>query len=768
MGKDIARAPLSRKIRRIKGQAILGIVAVSTVCLMTVGIGLFLLLLVLGGGRQVSNATDSGSLNVAKQLAKDVYVELGVDGPGESTTLDEKREEVLNFSDLVKDDGNKVRLSNINRIVAYAELAASNYRFLHEVMDAFGNTPPANGTFGTGVTRATDFLIAQARVRQKEDAEHVLLACRRVSLRLRKKLLAAQGQSQAAFAQTGMANSLRYLGSPAQDNIAQTDYQVAYVDGGFAVDGSGLTNVAIDPESLVLDPHNGLVVYPGDGERPNLAGTTGPAGKVSQEPIDQNQRNFLKGYENLPVFADDDEPASPLLKGDFHLQGVPVHPLRQPYLIPQAKARARLAPQNVDSNTPANAFLLRAKATDRHGRANQCAAASLVGVLDKTEYACIPNGFIKVENLPGVPVTFSARLAGFTGQSGDVLTAAEWFKYKAIEGYLQNSWIYGGNQAPVVIESNELPNNTNEAGEIFKLTGVRMVRSFGTNPPGVPETPGHPSFSQQSYRFSSSNQVRYTDAASISRLIHYVSATVTGQVPGNVQIYGGMTFAATFERSMRDRIKQIMRQMIPNLKPEDVPTPSYPPDLPMPANPDAYDKALDGLNQPLELGDVYYIHADYSTTPPHFKMSKLGDLPPNLIEAVNKMQGRMASVGSCYAGAAYGVFHNDDETRLQNEVVNPTFELTAAQRPFANPADNLFAQETPELHVKFNNVQFNLYGNFTVPVQEIAHVAARDSMSLQVGSGRLGYLGKLEFHQQPGGRTVLSELLPPPPPPPVP
>ncbi len=61
------------KVRRRKG-ATLGLVAVCILVIAVIGIGVYFLTKMLGGGREIANATDAGTLNVAKHIIRDARV----------------------------------------------------------------------------------------------------------------------------------------------------------------------------------------------------------------------------------------------------------------------------------------------------------------------------------------------------------------------------------------------------------------------------------------------------------------------------------------------------------------------------------------------------------------------------------------------------------------------------------------------------------------------------------------------------------------------
>lgn len=91
----------------------LTLVCFVVMVLFGIGAGVFTLIKILGGMRELQNATESGNLNVAKQALKSPSVEL-------SQGL-----EADNFGGLVDDDG-RINLRNYNRVVGQVLLVALN------------------------------------------------------------------------------------------------------------------------------------------------------------------------------------------------------------------------------------------------------------------------------------------------------------------------------------------------------------------------------------------------------------------------------------------------------------------------------------------------------------------------------------------------------------------------------------------------------------------------------------------------------------------
>ncbi len=96
------------KFRRRRG-ATLGLVVVALLIIIIIGVGAFFLMKIMGGGREVANASDAGVLNVAKN----VLVKIGVQAPAE-------------FSACAEPVGGVITLATYNRCVAQTLLVALN------------------------------------------------------------------------------------------------------------------------------------------------------------------------------------------------------------------------------------------------------------------------------------------------------------------------------------------------------------------------------------------------------------------------------------------------------------------------------------------------------------------------------------------------------------------------------------------------------------------------------------------------------------------
>ena len=100
------------RLRRQRG-ATLGLVAACIFIVILVGVGFFFLSKIIGGGRQVANATDAGVLNVAKQAVRRGAIPL-------TGAL------VAEFGELTEPPNSKVDLVTYNRLVAQALIVGKN------------------------------------------------------------------------------------------------------------------------------------------------------------------------------------------------------------------------------------------------------------------------------------------------------------------------------------------------------------------------------------------------------------------------------------------------------------------------------------------------------------------------------------------------------------------------------------------------------------------------------------------------------------------
>jgi hypothetical protein len=311
------------KIRTHAG-ATLALIAASVVILAIIGVAFFFIAQLMGGGHEVSQATDSGALNLAKQALKH---------PTVSSANTE-------FQYVTDPPGGPITLANYNRCVAHAMFVAANAQQM-------------------GTTQAT------------QDAEAVYKQLTDIGRQL-KDQLADGTQMRPYFDSLAQSNSTRMLGGMP---IAQQNYQVAYDEPGQP------TNVYFTASSFPQAVPGGL----NSSDK-----TTVPQGSTGA---------YMSGY-------------TPLKIGNLTFYGVPVYPKQQPHLI--SKSTFDSWTQPIDSNTPANAFLIGGTtAVNQTGRNLGASACSLVGALNDTGGGGAPPPPGAIASVPGATTSSDP---GFIGQ----------------------------------------------------------------------------------------------------------------------------------------------------------------------------------------------------------------------------------------------------------------------------------------------------------------------------------------------------------------
>lgn len=196
--------------RKKKGATLALVISLMFVFLF-IGAAFFVWQLLIGGGKELQHATDSGNLNVAKQSLKtpDYVIPAGVD-PTTGTDLRAEFKDVL-------DSGFKVNLLNFNRLVGKAVLAQLNAK--------------AEGTPAA-----------------KENARQLTVAVYNIGQTLQSQL-ASSSSLKSQFEDVSNKNSVRMLQHPsagAQGGVQHTDaeYALSYVARGKA------SNLYIDRAEL--------------------------------------------------------------------------------------------------------------------------------------------------------------------------------------------------------------------------------------------------------------------------------------------------------------------------------------------------------------------------------------------------------------------------------------------------------------------------------------------------------------------------------------
>jgi hypothetical protein len=178
--------------RKSRGATLL-LVAACSIAIIIIGFAIYYIVMMFGGNRELMNATDSGSLNVAKQAA----VNPGIALIG--------KDEQANFGDLLDTNG-MVTLRTINQVIGRALLIGLNAQ-VEGTPQAAQN---ASKVLGLAQTNANSIC---ARLYQA---------------------LAQQNAGASAFQGTAGANSVRMLATNGNASYVANTYQVAYMNAGSA------------------------------------------------------------------------------------------------------------------------------------------------------------------------------------------------------------------------------------------------------------------------------------------------------------------------------------------------------------------------------------------------------------------------------------------------------------------------------------------------------------------------------------------------------
>ncbi len=210
-----------KKMRRKTG-ATISLIAICVLVILVIGIGIFSLIKLLGGGRELANTTDAGELNLAKQAIRN---------PGKDALTFPNTDVGTNFA-LLGESPRTLNLMVYNRLVAQSVLVALN---------AKDEATPAAAT----------------------DAKRVWTALNDVGQFLRTKLEDPAYMST-FFSSASDANHTRML-NQSKNLVVLKDLEIAYMKKGQS------TNIYIDPVVLATISSGSLVPL-------NKSGSPSPTG----------------------------------------------------------------------------------------------------------------------------------------------------------------------------------------------------------------------------------------------------------------------------------------------------------------------------------------------------------------------------------------------------------------------------------------------------------------------------------------------------------
>jgi hypothetical protein len=361
-----------------KQGATMALVAALSFVLIILGFGVFYLAKLIGGGRQLQNATDEGNLNVAKQAlinpAIKVFPVSGFAGPYDVLNAQTLATLQANFSLLGDPLANgQIDLLTYNRLVGQALIVAMN-------ASADGSTQGK-----------TD---AQAIIALLNDPSTGIAA-------LLANKLKNDSAIDTSFTNLASIENLAMLLPKEVDAEVSAQKDVSYMlapSGGQA----NISNVTINPTSIP----------------PQFVSTI-------EQTYSQNRYSnyYLNGYQffEIPGVTDN---------ANNGLMGVPLRPRQMPHLVAEAEFdQGHTAPFSASGipRVPPNAF--KSGSVGLSGSANQlvnalsCAITGSISATQGEFTAAIPNGYIVIANgdgpappsaPPGAALTFSGPAQYYT------------------------------------------------------------------------------------------------------------------------------------------------------------------------------------------------------------------------------------------------------------------------------------------------------------------------------------------------------------------
>ncbi|HEY9717462.1 MAG TPA: hypothetical protein V6C69_08335 [Trichormus sp.] len=351
------------KLRRRKG-ATLGLVAVSVLVIIMIGVGCFFLAKICGGSREVTNATDAGTLNVARAALRSRDAEVAVPPAGYPT-------DPASFATLADPVYGGMTLYTYNRAVAEALLVALNAQQEGTPTSASNATTVYNELTALGQSLTTA-LKAQA------------------TLQARFNQVASGGAGQ------NPGNNSKMFGNNAISEIA---YSSQWMKTG------GSTNIWFyqNPNPIVPGQPAPPSTVPPTANLASLNLTS--AGTVNFTPSGGGATNaynnkYMVGYSPINVV------------GFGTYIGVPVFPQQNPHLVSTADFKSsptNYAPPAGNTSVPPNAFSVQAQSLDTNSGTGMVASQNAMGgSLACAIVGCTIGGVNNVTS----PVHFAASLPG--------------------------------------------------------------------------------------------------------------------------------------------------------------------------------------------------------------------------------------------------------------------------------------------------------------------------------------------------------------------
>ncbi|MBX9667512.1 MAG: hypothetical protein K2X93_07835 [Candidatus Obscuribacterales bacterium] len=426
--------------------ATLGLVAVVVLVIIILGIGFYILSQVLGGGREVANATDAGVLTVARKALSPTLINISLTGDTAGNPTDDFIGCDPNNTGTTDNTHRKISMLTVNRMIAQACLVACNAQEI-------------------STTEASTNALSVAT--------------------------AARASAQA------LKNAVNSSLDPTGPGLGQEFNNVAGSNNTKMFEGNPVTVAVGGLTSAFLRPGLSTNVY----LTPNLVSAVQvsiPSSllSITHHPNALNHdsggtENYIAGYINFAI------PAGP--GTTVNLSGVPVFPRQKPHLVDIGEFVTSANPPFTGGDyLPPNAF--------RAGTSTQVAnsgafggavACALVGALDQDFVASIPRGYLRIKNGPDAIINNPNVVTnGVVDANTDVFNNELWPPSGA--GVSNNNlYALGTGQNNLVRQwaaYNELDgmdgNMDYVLGSGNTITKFGYTYDFSSGPPVGPNTPG--------------------------------------------------------------------------------------------------------------------------------------------------------------------------------------------------------------------------------------------------------------------------------------
>lgn len=375
------------KLRRRRG-ATLGLVAVVVLVIAILGFGFFFLSKIMGGGREVANATDAGSLNVAKRALVDptafVPANSEFDGLGVNKTTG------------VPNNSREFNLLAYNRAVGRAMLIALNAK-------AIGS--------------ASSPIVQEVMLELKDLGERL------------QNTLDGTGTLPGYFTNIAGSANVKMMGPGSNVQLSGAIVPSWMVP---ADPNNAKTNVYIKPE--VVQPIGQ------DGELGNY--TVAAATIKSKGNWPQGFFTSASGFPFLRAY----QQISFVNGVNIPLIGAAVGPQDRPHLVNLGEFNQHLAKVGY---APPNSWRTNSQSREmKSGSMGGAVACAVVGSLDAEYEACIPRGYIKIKNFDSAEVVTGESLPYSDVDGSESIFNKEFWTGPGGTGptfYSQNGSVFGAN-----------------------------------------------------------------------------------------------------------------------------------------------------------------------------------------------------------------------------------------------------------------------------------------------------------------------------------